>query len=163
MFILKKLNEISFDIASLGKIGKWNGGGILASSFAFPIILIGNILFDFSPAFFYWSLAVLAGISLLIIFLAVNFVAADRYPSDIVLDKVWGMIVTFAFVPLKWKLMIFGFVAFHIINFLRPFLFNKSLGERLEHLPFGVGIWAGDLVSGFFCNIFLQLIIWVGN
>ena len=119
MFILEKLREMSFNIASFGKLGEWSGGGILASFFAFPIILIGGALFDFSSSLFYWVLAILAGLSFFVFFFAVNLVSSDKYSSNIVLDKIWGMIITFAFVPLKWKLMVFGFARYGWLSFSR--------------------------------------------
>lgn len=162
MLILEKLKKISFDIATFGGLGDWKSGGILASFLAFPILLLGKVLYNFIPTYFFWIISFLILLSFLVIFLALRFIS-DKYPSQIVLDKVIGMVITFVCVPLKWKLMLFGFIFFHALNFFRTFLFCKTLGEKMDDLPFGLGIIVGDIISGLMCNIVLHLIVWIMN
>lgn len=160
MLIMNKIKEICFNVATFGKLGEWWIGGFLSTVAAFPILFSGRLLYDVSPNLFWWSILVLFILSFVSIYLALN-VISDEYPSVIVLDKVWGMIVAFAYIPLQWKLILFGFVLFHLINFLRPLLFCKTLGKKIDELPFHLGVIVGDLVSGLICNLFLQLIVWI--
>ena len=160
MLTLQKAKEVSYNIATFGKFGKSTLGMFLASLLAFPILFVDRIFYNIWPSLSYWFLGLVFVSSALIILLALNLIS-DEYPSNIVLNKVIGMMITFAFIPLKLKLMLFGFIFFHIINFLRPFLFNKTIGEKISNLPFGLGILVGDIITGVFCNIFLQIIVWV--
>ncbi|MBD3231677.1 hypothetical protein GF322_03365 [Candidatus Dependentiae bacterium] len=160
MFIFQKIKEISFKLASFGRLGQSTLGMFLSSLAAFPILFLGRILYDINSTIFYWFIGLVVVFSIVIISFALHFIS-DEYPSNIVLDKVIGMMLTFAFIPLRWKLMLFGFVFFHVVNFFRPFLFCKTLGKRINELPFGLGILAGDVVTGVICNIFLQIIVWV--
>ena len=160
MSILAKIKDISFAVATFGKIGEWKGGFLLASLAAFPVLFLTRGVYDIAPDFYYWFFAILLILSFVCIYLAINFIS-DKYPSVIVLDKVLGMMLTFFLIPLKFKLMLFGFILFHAINLLRPYVFSKNLGQRIDDLPLGLGIIAGDLVSGLMSNIILQLMVWV--
>ena len=44
------------------------------------------------------------------------------------------------------------------MNLVRPFLFCKMLGEKVENLPAGLGVLAGDVVSGVITNLFLHVV-----
>jgi len=160
MLIVNKIKEICFNVATFGKLGEWWIGGFLATVIVFPSLFLGRFLYGYFPTIFYWLVFILVVFSFVSIYLALNIIS-DKYPSVIVLDKVWGMFVAFAYIPLQWKLMLVGFVLFHMINFLRPILFCKTLGKRIDELPFKLGIIVGDLISGLICNIFLQLIVWI--
>ncbi len=160
MVILEKIRELSFNIATLGKLGEWRAGGLIASFFAFPLLLIFRLGGDFIQSFFWVLVGIFIIFYFLIIYFALTFIS-DRYPSDIVLDRIVGLCIAFAYVPLKWKLMFLGFVMFHIINFFRPFFFYKILEEKIERFSFSLKIFIGSILSGAICNIFLQLIVWV--
>jgi len=160
MYILEKLREVCFNVATIGKLGEWRGGGFIASLFAFPLLLVSRFFYDVAHYIFYWTVGIFILFYFLIIYLALGFIS-DRYTSDIVLDRIVGMFIAFAFVPLKWKLMLLGFIMFHVINFFRPFFFYKILEEKIEKFSLSLKIFVGSLLSGLICNIFLQLIIWV--
>ena len=160
MAILEKIKKFSFNIASIGGLGRWKTGNFVASLLAFPLLAVDRILYNFSSTLFYWFVALSLGFGWLITYFALKFIS-DEYPSSIVINKVIGMMITFAFIPLKWKLMVFGFIFFHIVDFFRPILLREGLGRKINELPFGLGILAGDIVSGVICNVFLQLIVWL--
>ena len=160
MVILEKIKEICFNVATIGGLGKWRTGSFLASLLAFPLLIFDRILYDISPTLFYWFICLFLVFCWLVIYFALNFIS-DEYPSTIVIDKVIGMMITFAFIPLKWKLMVFGFIFFHVVDFFRPLVLREGLGRKINELPFGLGILAGDAVSGVICNLFLQLIVWL--
>ncbi len=160
MKFLENIKEHCYKIATLGRIGRWWFGGIIATIFAFPVIVLGKFIYEFSSTFFYWSTGITLIISFLIVWIATKHIST-QYSANIVIDKVIGMCVAFFFVPLHWKMILFGFILFNVINFLRPILFRKSLGDNIEKLPLGVGIISGDIISGITSNLIMQLIIWV--
>ena len=161
MLFLEKIKKISLNIATFGRLGRLGRvGGIIASVVAFPLIFSGKFIYEISPQFFWWMVAIFSAISFFVVFLA-NLYLPEEDSSRIIYDEVIGVLVAFIYVPLAWKIMVFGFILFHIINFLRPFLFCNFLGRKIENLPLGIGIFAGDLISGLVCNLFLQLMVWV--
>jgi hypothetical protein len=162
MFILEKLKEYSFDLATVGRIGSWFGGGLIASFLAFPLILILRFFANITPYFFYWLLVSLFIFYVIIIFLAVNFIS-DRFPSEIVLDRIVGLTIAFWAIPIHWKLMVVSFFAFHLINFFRPFFFYKILEEKIEKFSFALSIIIGSIISGVLLNLFMRLVVWISG
>ena len=160
MFILQKIRELSFKIATIGKIGEWTGGSLVASSLAFPVILASRLSIDFIQPVFWTGVGIFLVLYFFILYFALGFIS-DRYPSDIVLDRFVGLLIAFAYIPLKWKLMLLGFCMFHVINFFRPFFFYKLFEEKLERFSLSLKIFIGTILSGILCNILLQLILWV--
>ncbi len=160
MFILGKIREFSFNFATIGRLGGWLGGGLIASLLAFPLILIFRFFENLTPDFFTWLLIFCLIFYVLIIFFAVGFVS-DRFPSEIVLDRIVGLTIAFWSIPMQWKLLVTGFIAFHLFNFFRVFFFYKVLEEKLEKISYSLKIIIGSMVSGFLCNLFLRLIVWL--
>ncbi|MFC1894466.1 phosphatidylglycerophosphatase A [Candidatus Dependentiae bacterium] len=160
MVVLEKIKEYSYNIATIGGLGKWKTGAFIASLLAFPLLIFDRFLYVCSASVFYWFIFLLVAASCLIIYFASNFVD-HGYVDNIVWDKVIGLMLTFAYIPLKFRLMLFGFIIFHLINFLRPFILRKCLVQKINELPLGIEIISGDIISGFICNFFLQLIFWI--
>jgi len=157
MNIVKNLREYCFDISTLWGLGEWKTGSLLSSLLAFPILLIGKIIYRFLPHVIYWISGIGLFFSFLIVSLAYGFLT-DKDKSTIVLDRIIGMIVAFLYIPLTFKLMIVGFILFHVIKFFTTFLFYKISNRKMESLFGGVGTVLGDIVSGLLCNVILQII-----
>lgn len=162
MFILGKLREYSFNFATLGGLGSWFGGGLISSALAFPLILVLRFFADMTPHFFYWLVASLFTFYVMVIFLAVGFIS-DRFPSEIVLDRIVGLTIAFWSIPIHWKLMVVGLLSFHLINFFRPFVFYKILEEKIEKFSFGLNIIVGSILSGIILNIFMRMAVWISG
>ena len=81
--------------------------------------------------------------------------------AKIVLDKIIGVMAAFIYVPLKLRVVIFGFILFHVINTFQVFNFYKRIIKYAESLPGALGIIGSDILSGLLVNLFLQLIYWV--
>ncbi|MFH1643833.1 MAG: phosphatidylglycerophosphatase A [bacterium] len=154
------LNKFCFEIATFHGLGKSWLGRILAPVFAFPILFLFRFLFDINPNFFYWFLIAV----LVIIFSAVTIAlrsGIENVKSKIVLDEIVGLMIAFLMIPFRFKLMIFGYILFFIINFLRYPLFKSYLGSKLDNLPGALGVFSGSILSGFLTNLFMQLVLWV--
>ncbi|MCF7799514.1 phosphatidylglycerophosphatase A [Candidatus Babeliales bacterium] len=160
MGILRRLEEYCYDIATLGKIGYWPFGGIIASLFAFPVIIIGKLLHGFNITFFNWVTLLSIIFVFFIVWLASRFIS-EEFSQNIVIDKIVGLVVTFIYVPFYFKIAVFGFIIFNVINFSRRALNYRSLYRRTENLPFGLGIILGDVVSGIISNLIIHLVIWI--
>ena len=92
----------------------------------------------------------------------INFalrVEQENVRETIVLDKVLGLIIAFLMVPLRWRVMIFGFVLFYIFNTIKIPTYYKIV-SKLEKLPWSLGVIIPDVLTGLCVNLFLQIMIW---
>ncbi len=92
----------------------------------------------------------------------VGVVAADRVaeevgerdPSEVVIDEIAALYLAYATFPIKWKVLLLGFLLFRIYDVLKPFP-----ARRLESLPGGLGIVADDLVAGAYTWITVKVLL----
>jgi phosphatidylglycerophosphatase A len=96
--------------------------------------------------------------------------AADLYErqsdlhdaKQIVIDESVGILITFVMLPITWQTFVAGFVAFRLLDIVKPFpisYFDKKV-------PGGLGVVADDVVAGLLGNIALQFVYtqtsWLG-
>ena len=77
-------------------------------------------------------------------------------PGQVVLDEVVGMLVTLAYLPFSWRVVVLGFVLFRVFDIFKPYP-----GSRAERLPAGLGVMADDAVVAVYANLLLRLGIWL--
>ncbi len=75
-------------------------------------------------------------------------------PSEVVIDEVAGLLLTFFLVPLSWLGLILGFILFRLFDILKPYPI-----KRLEKISGGTGIVLDDLLAGLFANLALRVIL----
>ena len=73
-------------------------------------------------------------------------------PGFVVIDEVVGMLVTLAFLPLRWTVILAGFVVFRLFDIIKPYPC-----ARVERLPGGWGIMADDVLAGVYANLVLRV------
>ena len=111
---------------------------VIPECFSFSSILVSSIVLFFLGV---WSAS-----------RCIEFWGND--PSKVVIDEVVGMLVTFLFVPLKFKTLWAGFFIFRAFDIIKP-----PPIRSLERLPRGWGIMADDVIAGVYANIVLQLTV----
>jgi len=176
MDIFEKIKEISLEVVTFGKLGYIKFGDIIASAFAIPFLFLFKGLYEINESIFYWSISLGLILSIIIIQIAIQKKPVEKSEDEesepevidtecgeakIVLDKIIGVMAAFIYVPLKLRVVIFGFVLFHIINTFQVFAFYKRIIKYAENLPGALGIIGSDILSGLLVNLFLQLIYWV--
>ncbi len=72
----------------------------------------------------------------------------------IVLDEFCGYMLSIAFLPKTWLLLVYAFALFRVFDIAKPYPVNK-----LEKLKSGWGIMADDLMAGLYTNLLLQVLI----
>jgi phosphatidylglycerophosphatase A len=75
-------------------------------------------------------------------------------PGPVVIDEVVGMLVTMVAVPLSWPSLVAGFLAFRVMDIVKPYP-----ARRLERLGGGLGIMADDVAAGVYANVVLQVLV----
>ena len=74
--------------------------------------------------------------------------------NRIVVDEVFGMVVSLLFLPINNKTVIIGLVLFRVFDIVKPWYIR-----RLEKIKGGIGVMADDLAAGIYANVILQLLI----
>jgi phosphatidylglycerophosphatase A len=108
-----------------------------------------------------WSgaLASVAGwlITLVAVF-AIGVPSAHRceaiYGTDnkrIVVDEIWGMLISLCLVPATWKWVLPAFILFRFFDVVKPFP-----GRRAERVGGGLGIMLDDGVAGIYTVVILH-------
>lgn len=77
--------------------------------------------------------------------------------SNIVIDEIAGMLITFVFLPRGIKYLIAGFIIFRIFDIIKPF--PISVIDR--KLRGGWGIMLDDVLAGVYANLSVRALSWV--
>jgi phosphatidylglycerophosphatase A len=75
-------------------------------------------------------------------------------PGIVVVDEIAGMWVTLALLPLTPLTALAGFLAFRVMDIVKPFP-----ARDLERLPDGWGIVADDLAAGVYANLLVRVLL----
>lgn len=79
--------------------------------------------------------------------------------SQIVIDEIIGVMVTFAWIPLNLYTAVAGFILFRILDITKPFP-----ADRAQKLPGGLGVVADDVIAAVYAHLLLQFgLIVAGN
>jgi phosphatidylglycerophosphatase A len=89
--------------------------------------------------------------------------AADAYLQEhdshkIVIDEVVGYLAATLFLAPTWSHALWAFVIFRALDVIKPF----PAGYIDQHFPGGYGVVLDDVVSGFYSNLALRLLIGIG-
>jgi len=131
---------------------------LLGSLLAIPFIIGWRLVCDLMPPIAHGLL--LAYIVVMVV--ALFFVA--RLPHDqqprFVADKVAGLFVTFAWIPLAVRVMLVGFCLFHIIRVLLPLIMKKLLNIDCERFGLFVATVVYTVLSGAVANGIVRIMLW---
>lgn len=142
--------SIACQVATCGPIGEIRfAPGSFASLLAVPlIVLTGN-----NTAFFLVTLCVLVVLGIWTSSIAARDLG-QHDPSNVVIDEVCGMFISFFFVPLSWQVLTVGFLAFRFFDIVKP-----PPVRFFERFPAGWGIVLDDIAAGIYANLVLQVLI----
>ena len=74
--------------------------------------------------------------------------------SQIVIDEIIGVMITFVWIPLTVHTLILGFILFRIMDIVKPFP-----ADRAQKLPGGIGVVADDVIAAVYAHLLLQGIL----
>lgn len=160
--MMLKIKELCFKISTIGPLGYWATGGIVANLLAIPILYLSRMVYGLHAPIFFVASIILVMLSVLAIHFALSY-PTDKDSSVIVLDRLLGFLLVFVCVPLSIKFLIVGFILFNLFNFLRPFLLYRLWNFSLEELPGVLGILTGPVITGILINLFFQFSAWIAT
>ena len=158
MFV--RIKEWCFNIAMMGGIGAWYGGGFVASLVAFPVLFFFKMVSALHQGVYPLLCIAFMFLIILVIHGALHF-QTDKDASYIIIDRILGLFVAFLGISLNLKFFIVGFLLFHFIGIFRPFIFNRIGSIDLRTLPGFLGIVVGDLIAGVSVNFFFRIVLWL--
>ena len=100
---------------------------------------------------------------LLFIFFAIGIASAaekilnQKDPSEIVVDEIAGLMVSFTGLPFDLKTAIAGFIVFRAFDILKPFPI-RMLQDKLNG---GSGVVLDDVLAGIYTNLILRLAFYI--
>ena len=137
-------------IATCGPIGEMRvAPGSFGSLVAIPLILLTS----HHAAVFAFLLGVVFFVSVWSSHVAARDLG-QHDPASVVIDEVCGMMVSFLFVPVGWKVLILGFIGFRFFDIVKP-----PPIRFCERFPSGFGIVLDDVMAGIYTNLLLQALI----
>ncbi len=77
-------------------------------------------------------------------------------PGPVVIDEVFGMLVTLALLPVSLSGACVGFLLFRVLDVVKPWPAN-----RFERLPGGLGVMADDGMAAIYGNLLMRGFIWL--
>lgn len=95
-----------------------------------------------------------AGVVFVVGFLSARHLE-NRFGRDnkrIVIDEIWGMLISLALLPSGLGYVIGGFFLFRLFDIVKPFPARRA--ERIGH---GAGVMLDDGVAGIYANLVLHL------
>ena len=123
--------------------------GTVASAFAMAILWFLN------PS----DIVVL---SILIISLILGTISSEKVakesnskdPSYVVIDEFAGYLISVAFLPLTWQVLVAGFLLFRLFDILKPPPIRQA-----EKIGGGLGIMIDDFLAGIFSNLLIRVFL----
>jgi phosphatidylglycerophosphatase A len=106
----------------------------------------------------------------IVLFLPLAIYAADIHqknlsiedPQEIVIDEVFGFLITMTWLPITWQSVAAGFCLFRVLDIWKPF----PIGYLDRKVPGGFGVMADDIAAGLIANVLLQIVytktMWLG-
>ncbi len=143
LFKLAKIYATYFGIGLLPKApGTW--GSLFALPLAWGLYKLGTV-----PYLVAYDLITVLGIAASHIY---SKRVGNEDPDEVVIDEVAGILTVFLFVePNPWSLFL-GFLLFRLFDILKPFPI-----DRLEKIPYGIGIMLDDIAAGVLTGLLLYL------
>ena len=145
-----KLHKTIATVFGIGYISK--GSGTVAAFALCVLVYIANELNVYSN--------VLSCVFSVIVFAAGVHAANEveiiwgKDSKKVVIDEVFGMMITLLFLPINFTTLIGGFILFRFFDIAKPLYIRK-----MENYKGGWGVMMDDFLAGVYANILLQVII----
>lgn len=148
------------NLATLFGVGRSpKAPGTIGTLATIPLVL----LLSWAGVYFYMAAVILL--------LPVGIAACELYqndkgnhdPKEIVIDEVFGFLITMVWLPMTWQAILIGFAVFRVLDITKP-LFIGYLDKKVQG---GLGVMMDDLAAGIIASLIMQTIYtqtnWLGS
>lgn len=160
MNFLDKIREATYFFATVSGAGEHFYGGAVAIVLAVPLVVMGRFAYAVSPDFFYglFFATIIIGYLSMSLTLRLNH---ESGPVIIVLDRTFGAMTSFLFLPLHLKSILAVLIVFPIMNWLLNQILVRY-GIELRALPGTAGIVVSDVFAGLVVALLLNCAVLAG-
>lgn len=148
------------NLATLFGVGRSpKAPGTIGTLATIPLVFLLN----WAGVYFYMAAVILL--------LPVGIAACEIYqnemgnhdPKEIVIDEVFGFLITMVWLPMTWQAILIGFAVFRVLDITKP-LFIGYLDKKVQG---GLGVMMDDLAAGIIASLIMQTIYtqtnWLGS
>lgn len=157
MDLFERAKNCLYQAATFSIAGNHPWGGAAASALAYPLIMLGRMVYVFSVDFFYNTFIIA-----LLLFLGMLQFVLDSLPldrrNDIVVNRILGLVIGYYYVPLQLRFIIMSFIVFHALRSMLPRLILSNWKIDLEASPGLFGVISLDIVTGIATNVCMHVL-----
>lgn len=148
-----KIDRLVIGLATLGPLGYLIAPGTVASCVTLPLVCGINVLINANQYIYFVIFLLMMVFAFFIINKALLLLRCHHDPSEIVLDEVVGILLTFWMIPLTTASLVVGLVLFRFFDIIKVGPIKSS-----QELSGAWGVLGDDLLAGLLSNIILRFL-----
>ena len=157
----EKIKRVAHIIVSCGIQYHFPLAKLVGSLLALPILFIIHFAYAWFPVATVIGIGGVFVVSLIAFYIVLTE-PADQYPV-LVLDKIWGLLLTFLAIQLQLKLFVVGFCAFHLLRAAMPFLSRRLFSFDFYRFGNVLNFLLPSVFAGALVNMLLRLVLWIAG
>lgn len=157
MEIFERTKNLLYTIATFNIASNYPLGGVAASLFAYPLIMLGRMVYIFSVDLFYNTFILSVMLFLAMLQFVLDSLPLDRR-NDIVVNRTLGLVIGYYYVPVQFKFIIFSLLIFHGLRSILSKIIISNWRIDLEACPGLYGTISLDVITGVSTNICMHLL-----
>jgi len=152
-----RTKNLVYQVATYHVGGNYPWGGIVASLGAFPLILLGRMLYIFSiDAFYTCTMFLLVSLLGMLQFILESIPSERR--NTITINRLVGMLVGYYYIPFQLKFIVIVTLLYHVIRSLLPHVVLTNWNVDVQAHPGLSGILGLDIAAGIATNICMHIL-----
>jgi phosphatidylglycerophosphatase A len=161
MSIQEKVRAKIYACATAYGLGKNKLYARLLSAASIPFTFLTHTLLStqYKSLIFFTLIITLSGF--IIHSIAASRMQKEEY-SHLIVHHLIGVFLTFWGIPFKIKLVVFGFIVFHLITFVHA-RFDNSLTKHIPYVSERTKFFLASILGGISMNMYLRLLLWIAR
>lgn len=152
-----RARNMLYEIATYNIGGNHMWGGIIVSACAFPLILLGRMLYRFSVDSFY-TISMFS----FLCFLGALQLILESVPGErrytIVINRLLGMLICYYYIPLQLKFIIIATLLYHALRSVVPHIILSKWQIDITAHSGLLGSLGLDIATGVTANICMHFV-----
>jgi ABC-type long-subunit fatty acid transport system fused permease/ATPase subunit len=157
-----KIKSWCLFFSTLGPLGEWQGAAYYATACAVPALYIIKAISWMTPGLFLFFYLLLSAVVAIVLHFGL-IAAPDNDRQTFVLGTAFLFTAAFLGISVNVKMMVVGYLFYHLFIAVAPPWFEKTLSCRIQDLPHLAALLVPDLCAAALVNIMLRFILWVAH